>query len=91
MKPNRCILIHLDGPRSAKTIAVSLERIVVLFNRFTADGLFDSCERLDRPLTRAEAIATICAAYRSPDFLVLTSQDQAEILWRLALCAAGLL
>ncbi|MGF7172778.1 hypothetical protein [Azospirillum doebereinerae] len=89
MKPNRHILIHLDGPRSAKTVAVSLERSVVLISRYTADGLFDSSELLDRPPTREEACAAICAAHRSSDFNFLTPQDQAGILWRLALVAVG--
>ncbi|PWC90266.1 hypothetical protein TSH100_02945 [Azospirillum sp. TSH100] len=90
MKPNRHILIHLDGPRSPKTVAVSLERSVVIISHFTNDGLFDSGELLDRPPTREEACAAICAAHRSPDFNLLPPQDQAGILWRLALVAAGL-
>ncbi len=89
MKPNRHILIHLDGPRPLKTVAVSLERSAVIVSRYTSDGLYDSCERLDRPPTREEACAAIGAAHRSPDFHALTPQDQAGVLWRLALVAVG--
>ncbi|WP_431858872.1 hypothetical protein [Azospirillum sp.] len=89
MQPNRHILIHLDGPRSVKTVAVSLERCVVMLNRYTPDGLYDESELLDRPPTPAEAREAMRSAYQSDDFSALTHQDRADVLWRLALIAAG--
>ncbi len=69
---------------------MSIETSFVMLNRYTPDGLYDSSERLDRPLTREEACAAICAAHRSPDFLFLHPQSRAGILYRLALVAAGI-
>lgn len=90
MKPNRHILIDLDEPPSRTTVAVSIERSYVMLNHYTPDGLYHSSERLDRPPTREEACAAICAAHRSPDFLFLHPQSRAGILYRLALVAVGL-
>lgn len=90
MKPNRCIVIHLDGPRSLKTVAVSLERCVVMSNYYTPDGLYDSSELLDRPPTPGEAHQALCAAPRSQSFAALSPKDRAGVLGRLAHIAAGL-
>ena len=90
MKPNRCIVIHLDGPRSLKTVAVSLDHCVVMTNHYTPDGLYDSSELLGRPPTPGEAREALCEAPQSPSFVALSLKDRASVLGRLVHIAAGL-
>ncbi|WP_376960613.1 hypothetical protein ABNQ39_22185 [Azospirillum sp. A26] len=89
MQPNRHILIHLDGRRPTRTVAISLERCVVMTHRYTPDGLYDSSEVIDRLPTPAEAREALCLAHLSDRFAGLSRDDRANVLWRLALIAVG--
>lgn len=89
MQPNRHILIHLDGRRPTRTVAVSLERCVVMIHRYTPDGFYDSSEVIDRLPTPAEAREALCQAHLSDHFAGLSQGDRADIIRRLALIAVG--
>ncbi len=89
MQPNRHILIHLDGRRPTRTVAVSLERCVVMIHRYTPDGFYDSSEVIDRLPTPAEAREALCLAHLSDHFAGLSQGDRADIIRRLALIAVG--
>ncbi|WP_377809012.1 hypothetical protein ABNQ38_27620 [Azospirillum sp. A29] len=89
MQPNRHILIHLDGRRPTRTVAVSLERCAVMIHCYTPEGFYDSSEVLNRPPTPIEARDALCQAYLSDQFAGLLPEDRADVLWRLALIAAG--
>lgn len=93
MKPNRHVLIRIEecseANAEAKSVAVSLERCVVLITHFTPEGHYDSSVLLDRQPTPVEAREALRAAHLSDGFSALTHLDRADVLWRLALIAAG--